>query len=84
MLAPLLLMLSQDPLLFPGLTASRRYFMPTFAVSRGLALCVYVCVCVFVYVCKLFLGSSEWGFILQLVDLMCLGGSVCRSPSTTC
>uniref|UniRef100_A0A7S3R236 Uncharacterized protein n=1 Tax=Dunaliella tertiolecta TaxID=3047 RepID=A0A7S3R236_DUNTE len=38
MMAPLLLMLSQDPLLLPGLTAPRRYFVPTVAVCAYLAL----------------------------------------------
>ena len=36
MLAPLLLMLSQDPLMLPDLEDKQRYFPPTFAISAYL------------------------------------------------
>ena len=36
MLAPLLLMLSQDPLMLPDLEDKQRYFPPSFAISAYL------------------------------------------------
>lgn len=55
LLAPSLLLLNRDPLLFPGLTPARRYAPCSVAVSS--------------YLCLAVLGSTLQGFWLQPVAL---------------
>ena len=70
MLAPLLLMLGQDPLMLPDLEDKQRYFPPSFAISAYLTISA--------------LFDVSQGYTNQLSEAMPLGKCLTPPQTTTC